>query len=100
MTWIEVTRDEQRLARIEALACRSAGLPIDPLVLAIAKAEVYDDPWRAAPQDEEEPTTDISTAMNRGLIGVLEDRPEPGAEWRRELQPAGRRSWLSKLFGR
>ena len=123
-SWIEVTRDEQRLARIEAMACRSAGLPVDPLVAAIAKAEPHTPEW-IAQQGEEEPTNDISEAMNTGLTTMIQAERrravsmservaraghEPEAEqleWRRDGQlarrpqpAASRGSWLSRLFGR
>jgi hypothetical protein len=119
VTWIEVTRDEQRLARIEVMACRSAGLPVDPLVKAIAAAEPHSPEWIAR-QDEEEPTNDMSEAMDRGLTSMLaaefphitrgeiyraDQEPEDAERVERERreflqQVASSRGWLSRLFGR
>jgi hypothetical protein len=126
MSWVEVTPEEVRAARIEAKALRSAGLKVDPLVQAIASAEPHSKEWIESQEGQRaaETTNDISEAMDRELRSMLRGEPQGsgarihmGREPRESATGSGRArrtevgqgaarpepsrsSWWRRLFGR
>jgi hypothetical protein len=74
LTWIEVTDDEARAARIAVKALTTAGLKPDPLVVAIATAEPHTEEWITRHGGSLEATNEISEAMDRGLRSMAQER--------------------------